>query len=72
MAMRTEDPALASRLKEPLDLEAFLALAAEFGCSITETDVFEAQQREESRRSAEELQRQQAGEARRLRTFIQG
>ena len=72
MALRQQDPALAARLRQPLDLEAFLALASEFGCSVTEADVFAAQQREDSQRSAEELQRQQADESRRLRTFIQG
>ena len=72
MALRHQDPALADRLRQPLDLESFVALAAEFGCSVTEADVFEAQQREASQRSAEELQRQQADESRRLRSFIQG
>ena len=72
MALRQQDPALADRLRQPLDLESFVALAAEFGCSVTEADVFEAQQREDSQRSAEELQRQQADESRRLRSFIHG
>ena len=66
------DAELAARLRQPLDLEAFLALAADYGCSVTEADVLEAQQREQSARSAEDLQHEQAGESRRLRSFIQG
>lgn len=72
LALRQSDAELAARLRQPLDLEAFLALAADYGCSVTEADVLEAQQREQSARSAEDLQHEQAGESRRLRSFIQG
>ena len=69
---RKQEPILASRLQEPLDLEAFIALAAEFGCTVTEADVFAAQQREQSCLSSGDLQQGQAAEARRLRNFIHG
>ena len=52
LALRQSDAELAARLRQPLDLEAFLALAADYGCSVTEADVLEAQQREQSARSA--------------------
>jgi len=69
---RRHDPDLAEKLREPMDLEAFLALASEYGCDVTETDVIAAQQRELSGQAAAELQRQQAVDSRRLRSFIQG
>ena len=69
---RHHDPDLARKLSEPMDLDAFLSLAAEFGCSVTEADVFAAQQRELSERPSADLQRQQAADSRRLRSFIQG
>jgi hypothetical protein len=55
-----------------MDLEQFLALAAERGYVLTEADVFAAQQREHRVRTAAELQQDQASEARRLRNFING
>ena len=55
-----------------MDLEAFLTLASEFGYSVTEADVFAAQQRELSERPSADLQREQALDSRRLRSFIQG
>ena len=72
MERRQQDPALAARLQEPLDLEAFIGLAEEFGCTVTEADVFAAQQREQGSLSSQDLQKCQAAEARRLRNFIHG
>ena len=69
---RRDDEDLDRKLSEPMDLEAFLTLASEFGCSVTEADVIAAQQRELSARPSTELQRQQAADSRRLRSFIQG
>ena len=69
---RHHDPDLAQKLSEPMDLDAFLSLAAEFGCSVTEADVYAAQQRELADQPSAELQRQQAATSRRLRSFIQG
>ena len=69
---RQQEPILAARLQEPLDLEAFIALAEEFGCTVTEADVLAAQQREQASLSSKDLQSVQAAEARRLRNFIHG
>ena len=69
------DPELAGRLHDhadPLDLEAFLALASQAGYTVEEADVFAAQLRAEEALSNEELQRRAGSEARRLRTFIPG
>ena len=57
---------------EPLDLEAFLALARQAGFSVEEADVFAAQLRGEETLSDAELQRRAGDEARRLRSFIPG
>lgn len=65
-------PELAARLAEPLDLEAFLALAASEGFELQPEDVIAAQQREQDRLSDAELQRQAGDEARRLRNFVYG
>lgn len=65
-------PDLAKRLAEPLDLEAFLALAASEGFDLQPDDVIAAQQREQERLSDAELQRQAGEEARRLRNFVYG
>lgn len=65
-------PELAQRLAEPLELEAFLALAASEGFDLQAEDVIAAQQREEERLSDAELQRQAGEEARRLRHFVHG
>ncbi|WP_115019878.1 Nif11-like leader peptide family natural product precursor [Synechococcus sp. UW140] len=72
LALRSEDPSLAERMAGPLDLEALIALAAERGLTVTEADVFAAQQRENSDRSSAQLQQEAAQESRRLRHFIQG
>ena len=72
LALRDSDPGLAHALAQPMDLEQFLALAAEHGYVLTEADVFAAQQREHHVRTAAELQQDQASESRRLRNFING
>ena len=56
----------------PLDLEAFLALARQAGYTVEEADVFAAQLRAEETLSDAELQRRAGDEARRLRHFIPG
>jgi len=56
----------------PLDLAAFLALAAGAGFAVEEADVIAAQQRQEETLSDEELQERAGAEARRLRHFIPG
>ncbi|MFM8605198.1 MAG: Nif11-like leader peptide family RiPP precursor [Cyanobium sp.] len=65
-------PELQERLHGGVDLETFLALAAEAGFALSENDVIEAQQRAEADLSDEELQRRAGEEARRLRHFIPG
>ena len=65
-------PELHDRLHGGVDLETFLALAAEAGFELSENDVIEAQQRAEADLSDEELQRRAGEEARRLRHFIPG
>ena len=72
LAMRGEDSDLAKRMAGPLELEELIALAAERGLQITESDVFAAQQREQSTTPASQLQQQAAQESRRLRHFIHG
>lgn len=57
---------------DPLDLEAFLALARQEGFEVQEADVLAALQREEASLSDGELQARAAAEARRLRHFIPG
>lgn len=75
LAHARRHPDLEARLHnpaEPLDLEAFLALARDHGFALAESDVFAAQQRAEEDLSDEELQRRAGEEARRLRHFIPG
>jgi predicted ribosomally synthesized peptide with nif11-like leader len=75
LAHAEKDPELAHRLHdhaEPLDLEAFLALARRAGYEVEEADVFAAQLRAEETLSDAELQRRAGDEARRLRHFIPG
>jgi predicted ribosomally synthesized peptide with nif11-like leader len=72
LLLRETDSALHERLAKPMDLEGFLALAADYGFSLDESDVFAAQQREAQASTARALQRQQAQESRRLRNFIHG
>ena len=72
LARRDIDPELALQLAAPMDLDQFLALALRHGFTLTEADVFAAQQREVVQQSAETLQKQQASESRRLRHFIHG
>jgi len=72
LALRGTDLALSERMGRPLSVQDLIALAAERGLSVTETDVLAAQEREEARCAPEELQERAAQEARRLRHFIQG
>ena len=59
-------------LREPLDLEAFLALARGAGYVLTEDDVIAAQVRQDASLSHAELQERAGVEARKLRNFING
>ena len=72
LLMRETEPALHERLAQPIDLEGFLALAADYGFCLDESDVFAAQQREAQAKRAHALQQQQAKESRSLRAFIHG
>jgi predicted ribosomally synthesized peptide with nif11-like leader len=66
---------LLARLQDetsPLEISDFLQLAHAQGFPISETDVIEAQQRQESLLSDDELQRRAGVEARRLRHFLHG
>ena len=69
---RQEDPALAEQLAQPLPVKELISLAQSRGLTITEDDVFQAQQREQTKASAADLQQQMAPESRRLRHFIPG
>ena len=72
LLMRETEPALHERLAQPMDLEGFLALAANYGFSLDESDVYAAQQREAQAKRALALLQQQAQDSRPLRTFIHG
>ena len=72
LGARHDDPALAEKLTQPLPLEELITLAQLRGLTITEDDVFQAQQREQTNASAADLQQQMAPESRRLRHFIPG
>ena len=72
LLLRETNPALNERLSNPIDLEGFLALAAEYSFSLDESDVFAAQQREAQAKAAHALQQHQAEELRPLRNFIHG
>ena len=72
LGARHDDPALAEQLAQPLPLEDLITLAQSRGLTITEDDVFQAQQREQTNASAADLQQQMAPESRRLRHFIPG
>ena len=66
---------LLARLQDessPLELSDFLQLAQAEGFAINESDVIDAQQRQESLLSDAELQRRAGMEARRLRHFLHG
>jgi predicted ribosomally synthesized peptide with nif11-like leader len=67
-----QNQALQAQLAEPLELPEFLQLARREGFQLQETDVLEAREREEAKRSAAELQQRAGAEARRLRSFIHG
>lgn len=70
--LRKTNPVLDERLSEPMDLGRFLELAREHGFTLSESDVFEAQQREGLSRSSMSLQHEQGKDSRRLRNFIHG
>ena len=70
--LRKTDPVLDQRLSEPMDMGRFLDLARDYGFILSESDVFEAQQREVLSRSSKSLQLDQAQDSRRLRNFIHG
>ena len=72
LGARHDDPALAEKLTQPLPLEELITLAQSRGLTITEDDVFQAQQREQTNARAADLQQQMAPESRRLRHFIPG
>ena len=72
LGSRHDDPDLAAQLAQPLPLEELITLAQSRGLAITEDDVFQAQQREQTNASAADLQQQMAPESRRLRHFIPG
>jgi predicted ribosomally synthesized peptide with nif11-like leader len=70
MAHANGDQQLRQQLEQPLDLEAFLALARGAGFNLSEQDVLAAQARADSLLSDSELQRRAGEDARRLRSFI--
>ena len=70
LAHARQTPALAVRLAEPLELQAFLELARGAGYGVGEADVIAAQQRQEAGLSDGELQERAGAEGRRLRNFI--
>ena len=72
LLMRETDPGLHQRLAQPMDLAGFLALAADYGFSLDEADVFAAQQREAQAKRALALQQEKVRESRPLRAFIHG
>ena len=72
LAHARHTPAMQARLADPLELEAFLALASQEGYAVEERDVLEARERDESHCSAAELQQLAGADARRLRSFIPG
>ncbi|MFN7229745.1 MAG: Nif11-like leader peptide family RiPP precursor [Synechococcaceae cyanobacterium] len=74
LAHARRQPDLQARLsdrEQPLDLEAFLALARGAGFGVDPADLIAAQDRQEQTLSDQELQRRAGAEARRLRHFIQ-
>ena len=72
LAHARQQPQLAARLQQPLDLEELLQIAQAEGFVVSEHDVIAAQLREEAHLSDAELQRRAGEEARRLRSFIPG
>lgn len=72
LAHARQQPQLATRLQQPLDLEDLLQIAQAEGFAVQEQDVIAAQLREEERLSDHDLQRRAGEEARRLRSFIPG
>lgn len=75
LAHASRRPEIDGRLhnrQEPLELDAFLALARGAGFDVTPADLLAAQERSEGALSDQELQRRAGEEARRLRHFIHG
>lgn len=70
IAHAQQQPELQARLRQPLDLEEFLALALGAGYPLQESDVIAAQLRQEQQLSDSELQHRAGLEARKLRNFI--
>ncbi|MFM1811070.1 MAG: hypothetical protein RLZZ336_8 [Cyanobacteriota bacterium] len=70
VAAARHDAALQGQLEQPLELDAFLALARGAGYAVDEADVIAAQARAEQALSDQELQRRAGEEARKLRHFI--
>ena len=65
-------PDLVERLRQPVEVQELLALAAIHGFALEEADVIAAQVRAEEALSDAELQRRAGLEARKLRSFIPG
>jgi len=72
LAHARSTPDLAQRLRQPVEVEELLALAASHGYGLEEADVIAAQVRAEQELSDAELQRRAGLEARKLRSFIPG
>lgn len=70
LAHARRTPTLLGQLRQPLELQELLNLAAGAGFAVEEADVLAAQQREESGLSAQELQERAGSDARKLRSFI--
>ena len=65
-------PDLVERLRQPVEVQELLALAASHGFALEEADVIAAQVRAEEALSDAELQHRAGLEARKLRSFIPG
>ena len=72
VAHAREHQQLSEALQQPLTLDAFLALAAGAGFSLSEADVLAAQAGADEARSAAERQARAGDDARKLRSFIPG
>ena len=72
LLLRETNPALHERLSKPMDLEGFLALAAEYSFSLDESDVFAAQQRETQATTAHALHQRQDQDSQPPRNVLHG
>ena len=72
LLLRETNPALHERLSKPMDLEGFLALAAEYSSSLAESAVCADRQRETQSKPAQALHQLQSQASRPLRNFIHG